>query len=115
MAFLQAVSAPDPAGWLAAVVFYAGGLLFVLVPRAGPLKVPMLLYCLALAALVFTAAARHAALADAASLRALLGALLFMVSDSVLGWRRFVGAFRGAQAVILSTYWAAIGLIAWSV
>lgn len=114
-AFLQGVTAPDPPGWLAAVVFYAGGLLFVLLPRAGALKLPVLAYCLALAAMVFTAAARHAALMDSASLCALLGALLFMLSDSALGWRRFVGRFRGAQALILSTYWSAIGLIAWSV
>jgi alkenylglycerophosphocholine/alkenylglycerophosphoethanolamine hydrolase len=114
-AFLQGVAAPNPPGWLAAVVFYAGGLLFVLLPRAGALKIPVLLYCFALAAMVFAAAARHAALADGASLCALLGALLFMLSDSALGWRRFVGRFRHAQAVILSTYWAAIGLIAWSV
>lgn len=114
-AFLQGVAAPDPPGWLAAVVFYAGAMLFVLLPRAGRLKLPMLAYCLALAAMVFTAAARHAALADAASRCAVLGALLFMVSDSALGWRRFVGGYRGAQALILSTYWAAIGLIAWSV
>jgi alkenylglycerophosphocholine hydrolase len=114
-AFLQGVAAPGLPGWLAAIVFYAGGLLFVLLPRAGRLKLPVLLYCLALAAMVFTAAAREAALDDAASLRALLGALLFMASDSILGWRRFVGTFRGAQPLILSTYWAAIGLIAWSV
>jgi alkenylglycerophosphocholine/alkenylglycerophosphoethanolamine hydrolase len=114
-AFLQGVAAPDPPGWLAAVVFYAGGLLFVLLPRAGVLKVPVLLYCFALAAMVFAAAARHAALVDGDSLCALLGALLFMLSDSALGWRRFVSRFRHAQAVILSTYWAAIGLIAWSV
>jgi alkenylglycerophosphocholine hydrolase len=114
-AFLQGVAAPDPPGWLAAVVFYAAGMLFVLLPRAGALKLPVLVYCLALAAMVFTAAARHASLHDDASLRALCGALLFLLSDSALGWRRFVGRFRGAQAVILSTYWAAIGLIAWSV
>lgn len=114
-AFLQGISAPEPPGWLAAIVFYAGALLFVLLPRAGKLKLPVLVYCLALAAMVFTAAARHAALGDDASLRALLGALLFMLSDSALAWRRFVGRYRHAQAVILSTYWAAIGLIAWSV
>lgn len=113
-AFLHGVAAPDPPGWLAAVVFYAGGMLFVLLPRAGALKLPLLAYCLALAAMVFTAAARHGALADTPSRCALLGALLFMLSDSALGWRRFVGPFRHAQALILSTYWAAIGLIAWS-
>ena len=114
-AFAQGVRAPDLPGWLAAVVFYAGALLFVLLPRAGALKLPVLVYCLVLAAMVFAAAARHETLGDADSLRAMLGALLFMLSDSLLGWRRFVGRYRAAQALILSTYWVAIGLIAWSV
>lgn len=114
-AFLLGVGSVDPPAWLAAVVFYAGALLFVLLPRAGRLKLPVLVYCLVLAAMVFTAAARHASLASDESLRALCGALLFLLSDSLLGWRRFVGRFRYAQAAILSTYWAAIGLIAGSV
>lgn len=114
-AFLQDTRAPDLPGWLAAIVFYAIGLLVVLLPRAGRLKPAVLLYCLALGAMVFAAAARHASFGDGDSLRALLGALAFMASDSLLGWRRFVGDYRGAQALILSTYWLAIGLIAWSV
>lgn len=114
-AFAQGLKAPDLPAWLAVVVFYAVGLLFVLLPRAGALKLPVLVYCLVLAAMVFAAAARHASFHDADSLRAVLGALLFMLSDSLLGWRRFVGRYRFAQAAILSTYWGAIGLIAWSV
>jgi len=115
VAFAQGLQAPGLPAWLAAVVLYAGGLLFVLLPRAGALKVPVLIYCLVLGAMVFAAAARHQTFNDGDSLRALLGALLFMGSDSLLGWRRFVGRYRGAQALILSTYWGAIGLIAWSV
>jgi alkenylglycerophosphocholine hydrolase len=114
-AFLQGIGTANPPGWLAAVVVFAAVMLFVLLPRAGRLKLPVLLYCLVLAAMVFTAAARHAALHDADSLRAALGALVFMLSDSALAWRRFIGRYRGAQALILSTYWTAIGLIAWSV
>lgn len=114
-AFAQGLRAPELPGWLAAVVFYAVALLFVLLPRAGALKLPVLVYCLVLAAMVFAAAARHATLGDADSLRAVLGALLFMLSDSLLAWRRFGSRYRGAQALILSTYWGAIGLIAWSV
>lgn len=113
-AFAQGLRAPELPGWLAAVVFYAVALLFVLLPRAGALKLPVLVYCLVLAAMVFAAAARHETVGDAGSLRALLGALLFMLSDSLLAWRRFGGRYRGAQALILSTYWGAIGLIAWS-
>jgi len=114
-AFAQGLRSPELPGWLAAVVFYAAALLFVLLPRAGALKLPVLLYCLVLAAMVFAAAARHETLHDDYSLRALLGALLFALSDSLLGVRRFVRRFRYAQALILSTYWGAIGLIAWSV
>jgi uncharacterized membrane protein YhhN len=114
-AFAQGVRAPALPGWLAGVVFYALALLVVLLPRAGRLKLPVLVYCLVLAAMVFAAAARHASFHDADALRALLGALLFLVSDSLLGVRRFVRRYRGAQALILSTYWGAIGLIAWSV
>lgn len=114
-AFLQNLPAPELPGWLVVVVFYAAALLVLLLPRAGRLKGPVLLYCLALAAMVFAAAARHEALGSAASLAALLGALLFLVSDSLLGVRRFRHPFRHAQAAILSTYWAAIGLVAWSV
>jgi alkenylglycerophosphocholine hydrolase len=114
-AFAQGLRAPELPAWLAVIVFYAGGLLVVLLPRAGALKLPVLVYCLVLAAMVFAAAARHASFHDAASLRAVCGALLFLVSDSLLGWRRFVGRYRHAQALILSTYWGAIGLIAGSV
>lgn len=115
LAFAQGLRAPVLPGWLAGVMFYAIGLLFVLLPRAGKLKLPVLVYCLVLAAMVFAAAARHASFHDADTLRAVLGALLFLASDSLLAVRRFVGRYRGAQALILSTYWSAIGLIAWSV
>jgi alkenylglycerophosphocholine hydrolase len=115
LAFLQGVPAPALPAWLAAVALYAVALLAVLLPRAGPLRLPVLLYCAVLGAMVAAAAARHAAMPSPGTQLALCGALLFMLSDSALGWRRFVGAFRHAQALILSTYWAAIGLIAWSV
>jgi hypothetical protein len=65
--------------------------------------------------MVFAAAARHASFGDGDSLRAVLGTLLFLLSDSALGLRRFVRRYRGAQALILSSYWGAIGLIAGSV
>ena len=113
-AFLTGVPHIELPYWLAAVAAYAVALLAVLLPRAGRLKLPVALYCAVLGAMVFAAATRYQSRADAASARALAGALLFMLSDSLLGWRRFVGRYRGAQAAILSTYWAAIALIAWS-
>lgn len=113
--FLQGLRSFDLPIWLAGVAVYAVVLLIILLPRAGALKIPVLLYCGVLAAMVFAAAARHGFAGSPESLRALCGALLFMLSDSLLGWRRFVGRFRGAQALILSSYWLAIGLIATSI
>jgi len=61
-----------------------------------------------------TALIRWQALGGDSGRYALIGALLFLISDSALGLRKFVGAYSGAQGLILSTYWAAIACIAWS-
>jgi len=50
-----------------------------------------------------------------AALLAFLGAVLFVVSDSALAVNRFRGGYDGAQALILSTYFAAQWLMARSV
>jgi len=109
---LPAFAVPWPA-WL--VIPYGAALLSYLLPRAGSLKVPVLVYCAAIFAMVICAAARHAALGDAGATFALIGASLFVLSDSSLAIRQFRGPYRGAQALILSTYWLAVGLIASSV
>lgn len=112
LAFMQGLRAISLPYWLAAVAAYAIALLVILLPRAGKLKVPVVLYCAVLGAMVFAATARQSQLGSDESLRAMLGALLFMLSDSALAVRKFVGPYRHAQALILSTYWLAIGLIA---
>ena len=43
------------------------------------------------------------------------GSLLFLVSDTVLALNRFYRPFKGAQAIILSTFYSALLLIALSV
>ncbi len=111
-AFLDGVAAPSMPllGW----IFVAFGALFsiVLLPRAGALKLPVLVYGLALIGLAITATIRWQQLGGDTGLYAFIGACLFVISDSALGARKFIGSYRGAQGVILSTYWAAIGLIA---
>jgi alkenylglycerophosphocholine hydrolase len=42
------------------------------------------------------------------------GAWLFALSDAALAWRKFRRDFAGAQALVLSTYWAGLALIALS-
>ena len=57
-AFLQGLSRfpiPGPV-WL--IVPYGVGLLWLLLPRAGPLKIPVVIYCAVITAMVVTAATR---------------------------------------------------------
>jgi uncharacterized membrane protein YhhN len=114
-AFLSGLRLPEPPIWSYAVLLWGFALFSVLWSRVGRLKIPILIYALVLALMVMAAAARNAEMADKASFLVLCGALFFMASDSLLGYRRFVRPYPGAQPLILSTYWIGIGLIAWSI
>lgn len=104
-----------PPVWTGAVVLAALAFFFWLLPRTGPLRVPVGVYGLALVAMGLTAAARAELRHDVSGSLALCGALVFLVSDSALAIRQFHGPYRHAQGVILSTYWIAIGMLAASV
>lgn len=111
----------EPAGFLASPLLAlpfllgAGLLLSILLPKAGSLKVPVCIYATALAVMGWQAASRWLALQDDASLYAMIGAILFLLSDSVLAFNRFVRPFRAAETILLTTYFAAQVLIALSV
>lgn len=111
-AFLAGIAQWTIPWWAYGFVVY--GLLFaaVLLPRAGALKIPVLLYGAILMSMAITASIRWQGLGGDTGLLALIGASLFVISDSALGARKFLGRYRGAQGVILSTYWSAIALIA---
>jgi uncharacterized membrane protein YhhN len=114
-AFLKGVPLAMPPAWTAAPVAYGLGLSAWLLPRAGSLKPAVALYCLVLLGMALTAALRLQTLGGQPAALAVAGSLLFVVSDSALAIRQFGGSYRGAQALILSTYWASIALIAASV
>jgi len=87
----------------------------ILLPRLGKMKLPVLLYELVIVAMAWRALARWVATDEIGSFLAFLGAMLFVISDSALAINRFVGKYRAAQALILSTYFCAQWLIALSV
>jgi uncharacterized membrane protein YhhN len=115
------------ARWWIAVPFalYAAALLRVLLPHLDPgLKVPVIVYAAALSVMAWQACERAASVppgnaaartAAVGAIMAAAGAALFVASDSALAVNRFVGQFRGADALVLGTYFAAQTLIALSV
>jgi uncharacterized membrane protein YhhN len=82
--------------------------------RLGRMRLPVLVYVAALAAMAWQAGARWLELRETGALLAFLGAALFVVSDAALAWNRFRRPFRAAQAVVLGTYFPAQWLIALS-
>src|SRR3546814_4697764 len=115
LAFLHGVDVYRLPLWAWLFLGYGVALGIGLVRRAeARLRIPVVVYALVLTGMALTAAMRWQALDGVTGRFALLGAGLFVLSDSALGVRKFVGRYTGAQGLILSTYWAAITCIAWS-
>lgn len=113
VAFVQWTRAPAPV-LLLPVGLYAGIGLWLMLPGAGALALPLAIYVLVIAAMIWRAAAcaqpPHANLL----LRwgPLAGALLFGFSDTLIGIHRFAQPLPGAAFPIILSYWAAQMLFA---
>lgn len=114
-AFAGAAAAPAPVLLLVAAAAVGAAVAVPLWPRLGRLRVPVAVYVAALVALLWQSVGWAIATGAANAQLAAAGAVLFTISDAVLAHNRFRRPFRAAQAVILSTYFVAQGLIAASV
>ncbi|SFC38690.1 lysoplasmalogenase [Pseudoalteromonas denitrificans] len=79
----------------------------ILLPKTASLKIPVLVYALILQAMVITADMFYQTTQTTNALMVLIGAIWFMLSDSILAFARFVKTFKGAQMAVLSTYYIA--------
>ena len=113
-AFLTRFSGPVNFGLLLPFLIYLAFVLRVLWTRLGRMKAPVVLYMFVIMAMAVLASQRYNHLPEVGALYALLGSLLFVVSDSFLAANRFVREFRYAQVFILGTYFAAQWLLALS-
>jgi len=95
-------------------VLVALAVLAFLWPRLGKLKIPVVIYVVALVVMAWQAAVRAATIESAFTMAAAVGAVLFVISDGVLAINRFRLKFHAAQGVIMTTYVAAQMLIALS-
>jgi len=105
----------DLSAWAgAALLVYGAVMLRLLWSRLGSLRAPVLVYVGVILLMAWLALGRWLGAGPAGGGLAAAGAVLFAASDSALAWNRFMGEFRGAQAVILGTYFPAQLLIALS-
>jgi len=64
---------------------------------------------------LWQAAGRAWVLAGISSTYAFLGAMLFVISDSILAYNKFVKTFKLAEFFIMLSYWSALVLLALSI
>jgi len=112
-AFLQwsRTRAPAP---LAPVAIFAATGLWLMLPGAGALTLPLGVYVLVIGAMIWRAAACALEAQDDALIRwgPLAGAILFGFSDMLIGIHRFAQPMPGAAFAIILTYWAGQTLFA---
>ena len=97
------------------IIALAGVVLWRLYPHLGEFRIPVLVYVAVIGTMGWIALARALGAESDAAWLAAIGAILFMVSDSVLALDRFAKPFFAARALVLGTYYAAQTLIALSV
>jgi uncharacterized membrane protein YhhN len=112
-AFLKWNRTPAPA-LLVPVLIYAGTGLWLMLPGAGPLTLPLALYVLVIGVMIWRAAACALEARSDQLIRwgPLGGAALFAFSDTLIGIHRFAYPQPGAAFAIILTYWAGQTLFA---
>ncbi len=98
------------------LLFVMGLTLFIyLFPAIRKLRIPVAVYIVIISLMVWQAGGVWASLSTMKTGFAFLGAVLFCVSDMVLSVSRFRKPFILSQVIILSTYYSAQTLLAFSI
>lgn len=93
------------------VVLAGTGLVVVLYPKLGDLRIPVILYALALTSMVLQSIFRLGRTSNQSFWLLFAGAVLFMVSDALLATNKFYQPLAYAGVFVMTTYIAALYLI----
>lgn len=94
-------------------VVYAIALLWVLFPRLGSMKIPVLVYGIVISLMLVSAIRAYVNLRSRFAILSILGAVLFVASDSLLAINKFHTPFADAGWMIMLTYGLAQFFIVW--
>lgn len=98
--------------WAATVLLYAIGFGSVLWPHLGALKIPVVLYILAISGMALSVVHRGGRVPAPSFKLGLIGMLLFLASDSLLGYQTFVKPLPLGELAVMFTYaLAQMGLV----
>ncbi|HEX5170908.1 MAG TPA: lysoplasmalogenase [Cyclobacteriaceae bacterium] len=86
------------------IILSGTGLLIVLYPHLGPLLVPVSIYAIVLMIMVLNAMFRYGLTSVSSFWMVFMGALLFMLSDSLLAINKFMTPIEDAGVFIMAAY-----------
>ncbi len=90
------------------ITMYCGTLFSYMQPNLGSLLIPVLLYVLVIATMLWSACGYSYTHKNTVPL---IGAILFVISDSLIAINKFITSFPQARYAIIITYWLAQYLI----
>lgn len=86
------------------IVLAGTGLITVLYPHLGDLKIPVILYAIVLIVMVLQGLFRYGFTSSSSFWSVFVGAVIFMISDSLIAINKFLTAVPLAGLAIMSTY-----------
>jgi uncharacterized membrane protein YhhN len=89
------------------IILAGSGLIVVLYPSLGDLRIPVLVYALVLIVMVLNALFRFGRTNTKSFVLIFFGAISFMMSDAALAINKFSHSFEGAGVLIMFTYCSA--------
>jgi uncharacterized membrane protein YhhN len=89
------------------VIAYVIELLYLLWPQLGPMKLPVFIYALVIGSMLIMALWQYGKLPRTTALLFIIGAMLFVLSDSALALNRFYKPHPHSGILVMSTYVAA--------
>lgn len=97
------------------ILIYGAWMYYQLHPHLGTMKIPVLIYMICILVMVWSALNLWWDTGKTFAVFATVGAIFFVISDSVLAWNRFASSRSYFRPLVLSTYFLAQLLIAQSV
>ena len=97
------------------ILLYFFGMITTLGPKLGPLTVPVIVYAIVISSMLFFALKGSYQWAKIPYQSVLIGAILFIASDSILAFNKFYQAIPFASFLIMVTYLAAQYGIVWGI
>ncbi|MBO3100205.1 lysoplasmalogenase [Gelidibacter pelagius] len=94
----------NPVGLIAILIMYAIGLFYLLKNSLGDLLIPVIFYIVVILAMVIAAFLRRGKVSKISFFLVFLGAILFVISDSILALNKFYMPLRFSSISIMLTY-----------